>query len=67
LIKDWRDEALKHWRVVVANLQYINKNKENEDLIRKKLTRNDLKNIPEAHLLCYNKWLQLPQIEDLLV
>ena len=46
LMKGWRDETVRNWRVVVANLQYLSKNKRNEDLIKQKLTRNDLGGIP---------------------
>ena len=45
-MKGWRDETVRNWRVVVANLQYLCKNKRNEDLIKQKLARNDLGGIP---------------------
>ena len=57
---------MKNWNCVRANLKYvINSKGKNE--FKEKVKLNCIKEVPSIYQLCFNKWLQLPQIESLLI
>ncbi len=67
MLSEWKEESVGNWRLVIQNLQYLQKNTPREQYIKQKVTLQNAQEIPMPYTLCLNSSLNLSHIERYMV